>query len=67
MEKYLEILPKEIINKIMIYHSHPVADLFKKSECYKIHDTHFNAEDFSLYWQEVYRPIIGKHKSYREW
>ena len=30
MEKYLNILPEEIINKIMIFNSHPVADLFKK-------------------------------------
>ena len=27
MEKYLEFLPEEIFNKIMLYNSHPVSDL----------------------------------------
>ena len=30
MKMILENLPKEIINKIMIFNSHPLADLFKK-------------------------------------
>ena len=30
MESYLEILPENVVNKIMLYNSHPVADLFKK-------------------------------------
>ena len=30
----LQILPAEIVNKIMLYNSHPVADLLKKSEIY---------------------------------
>ena len=30
MEKYLELLPEEIINKITLYNTHPVADLFNK-------------------------------------
>ena len=30
MEKYLEMLPENVVNKIMLYNSHPVADLFKK-------------------------------------
>ena len=67
MEMILENLPKEIINKIMTYNSHPLSDLFKQSECYKTHDTHFKVEDFSHYWQDIYRPMIGKHKSYKEW
>jgi len=67
MEMNLENLPKEIINKIMTYNSHPLSDLFKKSECYTIHKFNFDVEDFSLYWQDIYRPMIGKHKSYKEW
>ena len=30
MEKYLEMLPEHIVNKIILYNSHPVADLFKQ-------------------------------------
>ena len=30
MNNYLEKLPQEVFNKIMLYNSHPVADLFKK-------------------------------------
>ena len=30
MEKYLEILPEDIVNKISLYNSHPIADLFKQ-------------------------------------
>ena len=66
MEMILENLPKEIINRIMIFNSHPLADVFKQSECYKTHDTYFEEEDFILYWQEVYRPMIGRRKSYKD-
>ena len=44
MKNYLDKLPEEIFNKIMLYYnSHPIADLFKKefeeelSEHYRIH------------------------------
>ncbi len=29
MEEYLKLLPEEIVGKITLYNSHPVADLFK--------------------------------------
>ena len=29
MENYLDMLSEEIINKIMLYNSHPVSDLLK--------------------------------------
>ena len=29
MKNYLDNLPQEIVNKIMLYNTHPVADLFK--------------------------------------
>ena len=29
MDNYFDMLPKEIINKIMLYNSHPVSDLLK--------------------------------------
>ena len=35
MEKYLEILPGNVINKIFVFNSHPVAELFKKSQAYQ--------------------------------
>jgi len=40
MEKYLEILPENIVNKIMLYYSHPVADLFKNSKYYEYQRYH---------------------------
>ena len=30
MNKYLEILPEDIVNKITLYNTHPVADLFRE-------------------------------------
>ena len=30
MKNYLDKLPQEVFNKIMLYNSHPVSDLFKK-------------------------------------
>ncbi len=29
MDNYFDMLPKEIINKIMLYNSHPVSDIMK--------------------------------------
>ena len=29
MENYFDMLPKEIVDKIMLYNSHPVSDLLK--------------------------------------
>ena len=43
MEKYLEMLPENVVNKIMLYNSHPVADLFKKQfeDDFDFHFNHF--------------------------
>ena len=30
MEKYLEILPEEVFNKMVLYYSHPIADLMRE-------------------------------------
>jgi len=30
MEKYLEFLPEDIVNKISFYNSHPIADLMRE-------------------------------------
>jgi hypothetical protein len=62
MKMILENLPKEIINRIMIFNSHPLADVFKKSECYNMFRTMHSDEDFSDYWSEVYRPMNGCFK-----
>ena len=50
MEKYLEILPEEICNKIIIYYSHPIADLFKKGFEEELH-SHFMIDD-EIDWSE---------------
>ena len=36
MEKYLDILPEEIVNKTTLYNSHPVADLIRHSHLFKL-------------------------------
>ena len=30
MKNYLDNLPEEVFNKIMLYNTHPMADLFKQ-------------------------------------
>ena len=30
MKSFLDKLPQEVFNKIILYNSHPVSDLFKK-------------------------------------
>ena len=35
MENYLDQLPENVINKIFLYSSHPVADLLKQNESYR--------------------------------
>jgi hypothetical protein len=34
----MSVLPQEIINKIMSFNSHPLADVFKETEFYKTYD-----------------------------
>ena len=45
MESYLEILPEEIVNKITLYNSHPVADLIH--ECNRCHEISMDRHLFS--------------------
>ena len=42
MEEYLKLLPENVINKIFVFNSHPVADLFKKSERYQAYEVEKN-------------------------
>ena len=36
MEKYLEMLPENVISKIFVFNSHPVADLVRESIKFKV-------------------------------
>ena len=44
MDNYFDMLPKEIINKIMLYNSHPVSDIMKnKIIKYNSYSTRFES------------------------
>ena len=51
---YLESLPKEIINKIMIYNSHPVADLVREEIDRFLADDDDLTEFSCLYFEQHY-------------
>ena len=36
MESYLEMLPENVVNKIFVFNSHPVADLVRESIKFKV-------------------------------
>jgi len=50
MEKYLEMCPKNVINNIFLYNSHPVADLFKKSTAYSKYNRYYIEDDGSKHY-----------------
>jgi len=51
MEKYLEILPEEVFNKMVLYYSHPIADLMRE-EIDKFVDDDDDLTEFSgLYFE----------------
>jgi len=52
MEKYLEFLPEDIVNKISLYNSHPIADLMRE-EIDKFVDDDDDLTEFScLYFEQ---------------
>ena len=51
----MSILPESIINKIILYNSHPLADLFKQSESYKYYN-----EESVFYFRE------DRHQTFSE-
>ena len=54
MEKYLEILPEEVFNKMVLYYSHPIADLMRE-EIDRFVDDDDDLTLFScLYLEEYY-------------
>ena len=65
METYLEILPENIVNKIMLYNSHPVADLLN-------HEIKINNEyiqeliDFGHSFSSAYFQIYSEIKQLEE-
>jgi len=61
----MENLPKNVINKIMFYTSHPVADILRASSIYKalemqngyrIHGSPFDRGDMDAYYGRGYEP-----------
>ena len=70
-------LPEEIINKIMSYNSHPVADMFKQSDYYKFfHEladidlfskyvfryiTYSKLENYTEFWDEHFAASLNKY------
>ena len=68
MEKYLEFLPEDIVNKISLYNSHPIADLFKK-EFKDDLDLHFNhyrkskSFDDIILFAYMYLPVKPQQKT----
>ena len=64
MEKYLEILPEEICNKIILYNSHPIADIIRYSHLFKlkkykiarIHGCPFDRGSFDAYYGRPNKP-----------
>ena len=45
----MDLLPEEIINKIMAYNSHPVCDIFKASDYYQLFKDSVKYDEFSMY------------------
>ena len=42
-------LPEEIINKIMLYNSHPISDIFKQSDYYIFFHKFRETDEFSKF------------------
>ena len=73
----MDRLPEEIINKIILYISHPVADIFKQSDYYKFfHElvdidlfskyvfkyiAYSRIENYNEYWDEVFASSLNKY------
>ena len=66
----MENLPKNVINKIMFYTSHPVADILKASSIFKalemnrgnrIHGSPFDRGDMDAYYGRGYDPHKIEH------
>ena len=58
-------LPENIINKIMLYNSHPIADILKASSIFEalemsngdsIHGSPFNSGDSDAFFGGIYMP-----------
>ena len=80
MKNYLDKLPQEILNTIMLYNSHPVSDLFKKeleedlSEHYRILNEGPGLEpnwceddDFLFAYECLKRKLSANNKEYQMW
>ena len=80
MKKYLDKLPQKNFNKIMLYNTHPVSDLFKKeleeelNEHYRILDEgpgyehNWSEDDDWLFgYQYLIRKLSDNNKEYQMW
>ena len=80
MKNYLDSLPQEVFNKIMLYNSHPVSDLFKKefeeelNDHYMIHkegpgyEPNWSEDDDWLFaYQYLIRKLSDNDKELQMW
>ena len=71
MEEYLKLLPENVVNKIFVFNSHPVADLFKKSRAYLKYrnNDHFKEDDdsFNKFYFNYWILYHGCDKCMKPW
>ena len=80
MKNYLDKLPQEILNTIILYNSHPVSDLFKKSfdeelnDHYRIreegpgYEPNWSEDDDWLFaYQYLMRKLSANNKEFQMW
>ena len=59
-------LPEEIINKIMLYNSHPISDIFKQSDYYIFFHKFRETDEFSKF-VFIFIEYLRIEKKGREW
>ena len=80
MKNYLDKLPQEVFNKIMLYNTHPIADLLKKeleeelNEHYRIltegpcYEPNWSEDDDFLFGYEcLKRKLSANNKEFQMW
>ena len=40
MESYIDMLPQELFNRIMLFKTHPLAEALKDTECFTMYEKH---------------------------
>ena len=79
MKNYLDKLPEEVFNTIMLYNTHPVSDLFKKeleeelNEHYRIHkegpgyEPNWSEDDDCLFAYECLKRKLSANEEIQMW